>query len=161
MTFSQVLRRAGALLAEEQRAVLVVDPVDHDLELVADLQFLRLDRDRQLAEAEDTFGLAADVDEQLVLILRDDETREDLALIENLEALLVHALLERELIFEFFRLRRSDVGSCNANPLHSGAGSNRPVTPFETHPSASRTSLDSEAAVIVGRCGTRKFRVVR
>ena len=46
------------------------------------------------------FGLAADVDEQFVLILRDDDAGEDLAFVENLQALFVHALLERELVFD-------------------------------------------------------------
>ena len=47
------------------------------------------------------FGLAADVDEQFVLIFRDDDADEDLAFVENLEALFVESLLERELVFFF------------------------------------------------------------
>jgi hypothetical protein len=63
--------------------------VDHHLELIADFQFLRLDRKREFAETENAFGLAADVDQQLVLVFGDDDAGEDLALVENLEALFV------------------------------------------------------------------------
>jgi hypothetical protein len=77
--------------------------VDHDFEGVADLQFLRFDRERELAERKDAFGLAADVDEQFVLIFRNDDAGEDLAFIENLEALFVEALLESELVLFLFR----------------------------------------------------------
>jgi hypothetical protein len=75
--------------------------MDHDFEGVADLELLRFDRKRELAEREDAFGLAADVDEQFVLILGDDDAGEDLTLVENLEALFVQALLERELVLFF------------------------------------------------------------
>src|SRR5581483_850331 len=106
------LQRASAALAQIELAVLVVDPVDHDFQRVADLQFFRLDRERELAEREDAFGLAADVDEQLVLILRDDDAGEDLALVEDLQAFFVQRLLETELVFFFVdRRRRSDGGS--------------------------------------------------
>ena len=73
---------------------------------------------------EAAFGLAADVDEQLVLILGDDQAGEDLTFIEDFEALFVHALFERELVFfEFFRRRRCDVGSSNEiSPLLSAPG---------------------------------------
>jgi hypothetical protein len=37
--------------------------VDHDFELIADFEVLRLDRKRQLAEAQEAFRLPADVDE--------------------------------------------------------------------------------------------------
>jgi len=85
--------------------------VDHDFQGVADLQFFWLDRERELAERQNTLGLAADVDEKLVLILRDDDAGENLTFIEDLEALFVQALLERELIFFFVdRRRRSDGG---------------------------------------------------
>jgi hypothetical protein len=75
--------------------------VDHDFQGVADLELLRFDRKRELAEREDAFGLAADVDEQFVLILGDDDAGEDLTLVENLEALFVQALLEGELVLFF------------------------------------------------------------
>jgi hypothetical protein len=65
------------------------------------LEFLGLDRERELAEREDALGLAADVDEQFVLVFGDDDAGENLALVENLEALFVEALLERELVFFF------------------------------------------------------------
>ncbi len=38
------LEGAGPALGEEQRAVLIVDAVDHHLELVADVKFLGIDR---------------------------------------------------------------------------------------------------------------------
>ncbi|MBV8582020.1 MAG: hypothetical protein JOZ86_15460 [Candidatus Eremiobacteraeota bacterium] len=85
--------------------------MDHDFQGVADLQFFGLDRERELAERQNTLGLAADVDEKLVLILRDDDAGENLTFIEDLEALFVQALLERELILFFVdRRRRSDGG---------------------------------------------------
>jgi hypothetical protein len=81
--------------------------VDHHFEGVADLELLRLDRERQLAEREDAFGLAADVDEQLVLVLGDDDAGEDLALVEDFQGLFVQALLECELVFFFVVCVRS------------------------------------------------------
>jgi hypothetical protein len=63
--------------------------MDHDFQRVADHELLRFDRERELAEREDALGLAADVDQEFVLILGDDDAGEDLALIENLEALFV------------------------------------------------------------------------
>jgi hypothetical protein len=56
------------------------------------------------------------------MVFGHDHAGEDLPLVENLEALFVEALLERELVFEFFRrLRRCDVG--DTRPLYSCAGS--------------------------------------
>jgi len=75
--------------------------MDHDFQGVADLQFLGLDRERQLTEGQNALRLAADVDQKLVLVLCDDDAGEDLTLVENLEALFVEALLERELVFFF------------------------------------------------------------
>jgi hypothetical protein len=63
--------------------------VDHDFQGVADLELLGLDRERELAEGENPLGLAADVDEQLVLILGDDDAGENLTLVEDLQALFV------------------------------------------------------------------------
>jgi hypothetical protein len=42
-----------------------------------------------------------------------------LALVEDLQALLVQALLERELVFEFFGFVQVDVGGSNTVPLYS------------------------------------------
>jgi hypothetical protein len=50
-----------------------------------------------------------------------------LALIEDLEALFIHTLLERELVFFFFDFGRSDLGCADVNPLYACAGSKRPV----------------------------------
>jgi hypothetical protein len=86
--------------------------MDHDFQGVADLQLLRLDRERELAEGQNSLRLPADVDQELVLVLGDDDAGEDLTLVENLEALFVEALLESELVFFFMgRLdRRLDGG---------------------------------------------------
>jgi hypothetical protein len=67
--------------------------MDHDLERVAYFQFSGVDREREFAERQNAFGFAADVDEELVLILRDDQAAEDLSLIEDLERFFVEALL--------------------------------------------------------------------
>jgi hypothetical protein len=105
------LQRAGAALAQIQLTVLVVDPVDHDFQGVADLELFRLDRERELAERQDAFGFAADVDEELVLILGDDDAGENLPLVEDLEGLFVQALLECELVFFFGDRRRRRDGA--------------------------------------------------
>jgi hypothetical protein len=75
--------------------------MDHHFEFVADAEFFRLDDERKLAEGQNALGLAADVDEQLVLIFCNDDADENLAFVENLEALFVQPLLERELVFFF------------------------------------------------------------
>src|SRR6202163_2208866 len=95
------LQGAGAAFAQIELAVLVVDPVDHDFQGVADLELLGFDRERELAERQDALGLAADVDEQFVLVLGDDDAGEHLALVEDFQGLFVEALLERELVFDF------------------------------------------------------------
>ena len=100
------LERARAALGEKERAVDLVDAMDHDFEGVADAQRLWIDGERELAEGKHAFGLAADVDEQFVLVFLDDRAGEDLALVEHLERFFVEALFERELIF--FLFDRSD-----------------------------------------------------
>jgi hypothetical protein len=85
--------------------------MDHHLERVADLERLEVDRERELARREHAFGFAADVDEQFVFVLLDDQTGEDLAFVEDLERLFVEALFERELILFFFEVFGSDFGS--------------------------------------------------
>ncbi len=101
------LERPGAAFTQEERTVLVVDPVDHDLKRVADLELFGVDGKAEFAEGQRALGFAADVDEQFVLILRDDDAGEHLAFVENFQALFVQALLERELIFFFgFDCRR-------------------------------------------------------
>jgi len=79
--------------------------MDHDFERVADLQLFGLDGERELPEGKRPLGFAADVDEQFILILGDDDAGQDLPFVENLEALFVEALFERELVF-FFDDRR-------------------------------------------------------
>jgi len=67
--------------------------VDHDLKRVADLQLSGIDCEREFAERQYAFRFAADVDEEFVLIFRDDQATEDLPLIEDLERFFVEALL--------------------------------------------------------------------
>jgi len=79
--------------------------MDHDFQRVADFEFFGLDGEREFPEGKRPLGFAADVDEQFVLILRDDDAGQDLPLVENLEALFVEALFERELVFFFVERR--------------------------------------------------------
>ena len=69
------LLEAGALLGQDQAAVLVLLGEDESVDLLADLDLVGgVDRlaDRQLVERDDPFGLVADVDEDLVLVDADD-----------------------------------------------------------------------------------------
>ena len=102
------LEGTRAAFAQEEGAVLVIDPVDHDFEGVTDFEFFWFDRKRELAEGKRTFRFAADVDEQFVLVFRNDDAGQDLAFVKNFEALFVEALLEGELVFFFF----DDRGRC-------------------------------------------------
>ncbi|MGC1382006.1 MAG: hypothetical protein WA814_13405 [Candidatus Baltobacteraceae bacterium] len=63
--------------------------MDHDFEGIADFEEFGIDCERELAEGENAFGLAADVDEQFVLVLLDDGSVEDLAFVEDLERFFV------------------------------------------------------------------------
>jgi hypothetical protein len=124
---------------------LIVDAVDHHFELIADVKFLGIDGERELAEVQDAFGLAADVDEQLVLVLGDDQSDENLAFVENLEALFIHALFERELVFfDFFRRWRCDVGG-GSNTVSPLLGA--PDRFVRSHRRALRSSLKSEGDI--------------
>jgi hypothetical protein len=58
--------------------------MNHNLELVANLECFGLDREAELAERKRAFRFASDVDEQLFLVLGDNDTGEDLALVEYL-----------------------------------------------------------------------------
>ena len=85
----------------------------------------RVDGQREFAETQIAFGLSADVDREFVLIFRDDRADEDLAFVKDAEALFVHALLERELIFKaFYRLGRGNLGT-------SDRGSSQFIAPLE------------------------------
>jgi len=48
--------------------------VDHDFQRIADLEEFWIDCERELAEGKNALRLAADIDEQFVLILRDDDS---------------------------------------------------------------------------------------
>ena len=77
---------AGALLGQDQAAVLVLLGEHQRVDLLAQLDLLgRVDRapDRQLALRDDALGLVADVDQDLVLVDADDLARHDVALLEG------------------------------------------------------------------------------
>jgi hypothetical protein len=121
--------------------------MDHDFQRVADLELLGLDRERELTERENPLGLPADVDEQLVLILSDDDAGENLTLVEDLQALFVETLLERELVFFFVdRRRRRDGGGngvcdflCDILFLAAAAPPGPALTDNRSHDAASAT----------------------
>ena len=80
------LLEAGALLGQQQAAVLVLLGEDQRVDLLAQLDLVvRVDRlaDRQLAERDDPLALVADVDQDLVLVDLDDLARNDVALLEG------------------------------------------------------------------------------
>jgi hypothetical protein len=92
------LERPGSPFRQKERPVQLVDSVNHYLDGVADAQKFWIDGERELAERKDAFGLAADVDQHLVLVLLNDRAGKHLAFIENLERFFVEALLERQLV---------------------------------------------------------------
>ena len=80
------LLEAGALLGQDQAAVLVLLGEDERVDLLAQLDLVvRVDRlaDRQLVGGDDPLGLVADVDEDLVLVDADDLPGDDVALLEG------------------------------------------------------------------------------
>ena len=80
------LLEAGALLGQDQPAVLVLLGEDERVDLLAELDLVvRVDRlaDRQLVRRDDALGLVADVDQDLVLVDADDLARDDVALLEG------------------------------------------------------------------------------
>ena len=77
---------AGALLRQDQPAVLVLLGEDQRVDLLAELHLVGgVDRaaDRKLALGDDALGLVADVDQDLVLVDADDLARHDIALAEG------------------------------------------------------------------------------
>ncbi len=80
----------SALLREDQAAFLVLLLENQGLDLVADLDDLvRVDvvLDRELAARDDTFGLVTDVEEDLVAVNLDDDSVNDVAVVEVLDRL--------------------------------------------------------------------------
>ena len=78
---------AGALLGQDQAAVLVLFREDEGIDLLAELNLVgRIHRapDRQLADRDDALGLVADVDQHLVLVDPHDFARDDITLLEGL-----------------------------------------------------------------------------
>ena len=72
------LLEAGALLGQQQAAVLVLLGEDEGVDLLAELDLVgRVDRlaDRQLVGGDDPLALVADVDQDLVLVDADDLAR--------------------------------------------------------------------------------------
>ena len=103
--------RACTPFGEKERSVLIIDAMNHHLKGVVHLKGARIDCEREFAEGENAFRFAADVDEQLVLILGDNQSVKDLSFIEDFQRFFVEALLQRELVFFFFLVRRSDIRS--------------------------------------------------
>ena len=79
------LERARAPLGEKERAVVVVDAMDHHFQRIADFQIFGLYGQREFAERQRAFGFAADIYQQFILILRDDQSVEDLSLVQDFE----------------------------------------------------------------------------
>ena len=80
------LLEAGALLGQDQPAVLVLLGEDQRVDLLAERDLVaRVDRlaDRQLVGRDDALGLVADVDEDLVVVDPDDVAGDDVALREG------------------------------------------------------------------------------
>ena len=78
----------GALLGQDQPAFLVLLLEDEGLDLVAhgnDLGGVDVVLDRELAGGDDTFGLVADVEEDLVAVDLDDGALDDVAVVEVLD----------------------------------------------------------------------------
>ena len=80
----------GALLGQDQPALLVLLLEDQGLDVVADRDDLvRVDvvLDRQLARGDDALGLVADVEQDLVPVDLDDGAFDDVAVVEVLDGL--------------------------------------------------------------------------
>ena len=103
----------GALLGQDQAAFLVLLLEDQGLDLVADLDDLgRVDvvLDRELARGDDTFGLVADVEQDLVPVDLDDDALDDVAVVEVLDGLVdrgEEVLFRADVVDRDLRARRS------------------------------------------------------
>ena len=86
------LLEAGALLGQDQAAVLVLLGEDERVDLLAERDLVaRVDglADRQLVDGDDALGLVADVDEDLVVVDADDVAGDDIALREGMKGRVV------------------------------------------------------------------------
>ena len=82
------LLEAGALLGQDQPAVLVLLGEDERVDLLAERDLVAgVDglADRQLAGGDDALGLVADVDQHLVVVDPDDVAGDDIALLEGVQ----------------------------------------------------------------------------
>src|SRR5690606_2726772 len=78
----------GALLGEDQPTLLVLLLEDQGLDRVTDADDLRgvhVVLDGQLPSGDDPFGLVPDVEQDLVLVDLDDDTLDDVAVVEVLD----------------------------------------------------------------------------
>src|SRR5690606_11824496 len=75
-----VLLLLRLVVRDDRVALLVLDLLDEHLDLGADLKFTEID---ELVGGDDAFGLAADVDDNLVLADFGDGARDDRALLEE------------------------------------------------------------------------------
>ncbi len=119
----------SALLREDQAAFLVLLLENQGLDLVADLDDLvRVDvvLDRELAARDDTFGLVTDVEENLVPVNLDDDTVNDVAVVEVLDRL-VDRREERVRVADVVdrNLRSGGGGLGAARHVGKGSGTDR------------------------------------
>ncbi len=119
----------SALLREDQAAFLVLLLENQGLDLVADLDDLvRVDvvLDRELAARDDTFGLVTDVEENLVPVNLDDDTVNDIAVVEVLDRL-VDRREERVRVADVVdrNLRSGGGGLGAARHVGKGSGTDR------------------------------------
>ena len=174
------LLEAGALLGQDQPAVLVLLGEDQRVDLLAELDLVAgVDRlaDRQLAGGDDPLGLVADVDEHLVVVDPDDVAGDDIPLREGMQRGVVvgddlTVDLEQQAIGAFDDLRvgssvgriRVEVedmypriadGGSPAVPIVATAVgtsvSSAPMPPRATKRGEQRTPLDRDCDVLI--CG--------
>ncbi len=119
----------SALLREDQAAFLVLLLENQGLDLVTDLDDLvgvDVVLDRELAARDDTFGLVTDVEENLVPVNLDDDTVNDVAVVEVLDRL-VDRREERVRVADVVdrNLRSGGGGLGAARHVGKGSGTDR------------------------------------
>ena len=124
------LLEAGALLGQDQPAVLVLLGQDEGVDLFAEGHLVaRIDRlaDRELGRGDDALGLVADVDEHLVVVDADDVAGDDIALLEGVDGGVVvgddlAVDLEQEAVGAFDDLGRLISAGFSCNGRHACLG---------------------------------------